>query len=302
MVYLWFVLKVFLDKDSKVKNGEVFNFAETSESVTTFKIYRFDPSVNSNPRINTYIVDSNACGVTVLDALHYIRSEIDPTISFRQSCCEGSCGSCGMNINKMNSLACTKRMSDFKPGEKIEIYPLSYMIVTKDLVCNMDHFYEQYKSVSPWLQKDAFAITGSIGCGNPEGWGCGSINGIMNNKEKDMVESICESEESEQLQSPEERAKLDGLYDCIMCGCCSARCPSYWWNGKNFLGPAILLQAYRWVEDSRDTNAEKRLRFVRDQGHIEMCHTIFSCSTTCPKGLNPAGAIAELKKKIDLLT
>jgi succinate dehydrogenase / fumarate reductase iron-sulfur subunit len=195
----------------------------------------------------------------VLDALIKIKNEIDPTLTFRRSCREGVCGSCAMNISGTNTLACTKALAEL--GKKIAIYPLPHLPVVKDLVPDLSHFYAQYASVEPWL------------------------------KTTDPAEG-----DREQLQSPKDRARLDGLYECILCACCSTACPSYWWNSDRYLGPAILLQAYRWIVDSRDTATGERLDQLQDPFRLYRCHTILNCTNTCPKGLNPAKAIAETKR------
>ncbi|WP_448586735.1 succinate dehydrogenase iron-sulfur subunit [Thermaurantiacus sp.] len=224
-----------------------------------FRIYRWSPDEGANPRFDTYEVDLDTCGPMVLDALIKIKGEVDPTLTFRRSCREGICGSCAMNIDGANTLACTKAIEDVK-GE-VRITPLPHMEVVKDLVPDMTHFYAQYASIRPWLQ---------------------TVTPAPHMKER--------------LQSPEDRAKLDGLYECILCACCSTACPSYWWNADRFLGPAILLQAYRWLADSRDEMTGERLDALEDPFRLYRCHTIMNCATVCPKGLNPAKAIAEIKK------
>jgi len=197
----------------------------------------------------------------VLDALIKIKNELDSSLTFRRSCREGICGSCAMNIDGTNTLACTKSINEIS-GD-IKIYPLPHMSVIKDLVPDMTHFYAQYASIEPWLKTDTPVEKGS-----------------------------------ERLQSEEDREKLDGLYECILCACCSTSCPSYWWNGEKYLGPAILLQAYRWLADSRDEASGERLDSLEDPFKLYRCHTIMNCTKTCPKGLNPAKSIAEIKKKM----
>lgn len=230
-----------------------------------FNIYRWSPDElddkgkPKNPRMDSYEVDMDNCAPMVLDALIKIKDEMDSTLTFRRSCREGICGSCAMNIDGTNTLACIKPIEDVK-GE-VNIYPLPHMKVVKDLVPDMTHFYAQYESIKPWMQ------TASPSPANRE-----------------------------RLQSPEDRAKLDGLYECILCACCSTSCPSYWWNSERFLGPAILLQAYRWIIDSRDEMTGERLDDLEDPFKLYRCHTIMNCAKTCPKGLNPAKAIAEIKK------
>uniref|UniRef100_A0A8D0MRA7 Succinate dehydrogenase [ubiquinone] iron-sulfur subunit, mitochondrial n=1 Tax=Sus scrofa TaxID=9823 RepID=A0A8D0MRA7_PIG len=213
------------------------------------------------PHIPVYKINIISCGPMVLDALIKIKNEIDSTLTFRRSCREGICGSCAMNINGGNTLACTRRI-DTNLNKVSKIYPLPHMYVIKDLVPDLSNFYAQYKSIEPYLKK------------------------------KD------ESQEGKQqyLQSIEEREKLDGLYECILCACCSTSCPSYWWNGDKYLGPAVLMQAYRWMIDSRDDFTEERLAKLQDPFSLYRCHTIMNCTGTCPKGLNPGKAIAEIKK------
>ena len=249
-----------LPKNSKIKKGRFYKAAPTAtrKKIKEFKIYRWDPEGDSNPRLDTYEVDMSTCGPMVLDALIKIKNEIDPTLTFRRSCREGICGSCSMNIDGTNTLACLKACDDV--GGAVKIYPLPHMAVVKDLVPDMKHFYAQYESIKPWLQTDSAAPT------------------------------------RERLQSPEDREKLDGMYECILCACCSTSCPSYWWNSDRYLGPAILLQAYRWIADSRDEATGDRLDELEDPFKLYRCHTIMNCTKTCPKGLNPAKAIAEIKK------
>jgi succinate dehydrogenase / fumarate reductase iron-sulfur subunit len=228
--------------------------------VRAFKIYRYDPDTQANPRVDTYEVDMDACGPMVLDALIKIKNEIDSTLTFRRSCREGICGSCAMNIDGTNTLACLHACGDVK-GD-VKIYPLPHMPVVKDLVPDLTHFYAQYASIEPWLKTETPPPT------------------------------------RERLQTEEDRAKLDGLYECILCACCSTSCPSYWWNGDRYLGPAILMAAYRWLVDSRDEATGERLDQLEDPFKLYRCHTILNCSRTCPKGLNPAKAIAETKKML----
>lgn len=230
----------------------------------TFSIYRFDPDKpGSKPTTQKYQVDLNECGPMILDALIKIKNEIDPTLTFRRSCREGICGSCSMNVNGANTLACLCKI-DASTSKTTRIYPLPHMYVVKDLVPDMNNFYAQYKFIEPYLKK----------------------KGI---KEEDYGKKSY-------LQSPDDRALLDGMYECILCACCSTSCPSYWWNGDKYLGPAVIMQAYRWVMDSRDDYRQERLDNLRDKWSVYRCHTIMNCTKTCPKGLNPGAAVAELKK------
>jgi succinate dehydrogenase iron-sulfur subunit len=247
-----------LPANSKVKEGRVHRAVAGAGRIRNFKIYRWNPDDGQNPHIDTYEVDMDTCGPMVLDALIKIKNEIDTTVTFRRSCREGICGSCAMNIDGTNTLACLKPIEEVK-GD-VKIYPLPHMPVVKDLVPDLTHVYAQYASIKPWLQ---------AGSAPPD---------------------------RERLQSEAERAKLEGLWECILCFCCSTSCPSYWWNGDRYLGPAILLQAYRWIADSRDEATGDRLDALEDPFRLYRCHTIMNCTRTCPKGLNPAKAIAEIKK------
>jgi len=247
-----------LPKNSKIGKGKHFA-APGAARVKNFQIYRWDPDSGENPRTDTYEVDLDKCGPMVLDALIKIKNEIDPTLTFRRSCREGICGSCAMNIAGTNTLACTKAISEVS-GD-VKIYPLPHMPVVKDLVPDMTHFYAQYASIQPWLKTESAAPP-----------------------------------DRERLQSVSDREKIDGLYECILCACCSTACPSYWWNGDRYLGPAVLLQAYRFIVDSRDESTGERLDNLEDPFRLYRCHTIMNCTRTCPKGLNPAKAIAEIKK------
>ena len=249
-----------LPKNSKI-TGKGREHKATGAKIRRFKIYRWDPEAGQNPRYDTFEIDLEACGPMVLDALIKIKNEVDPTLTFRRSCREGICGSCSMNMNGRNGLACTTAIEDLK-GE-VRITPLPHMQVVKDLVPDFSHFYAQYASIRPWLQTVSTTPSGK-----------------------------------ERKQSPEQREKLDGLYECILCACCSTACPSYWWNSDKFLGPAILLQAYRWLADSRDEATGERLDSLEDPFRLYRCHTIMNCANVCPKGLNPAKAIAETKKLI----
>jgi succinate dehydrogenase / fumarate reductase, iron-sulfur subunit len=250
-----------LPPNSRISEGKVHESLEAAGSPKKIIIYRYDPDSGENPRIDTFYIDLNKCGPMVLDALIKIKNEVDSTLTFRRSCREGICGSCAMNIDGANTLACTKSIDEVS-GD-IKIYPLPHMSVIKDLVPDLTHFYAQYASIEPWLKTDTPVEKGQ-----------------------------------ERLQSVEDREKLDGLYECILCACCSTSCPSYWWNGEKYLGPAILLQAYRWLADSRDEASGKRLDALEDPFKLYRCHTIMNCTKTCPKGLNPAKAIAEIKKKM----
>ena len=246
-----------LPKNSKIVKGKVWDKPSGATNVREFKIYRWNPDDGQNPRLDSYTVDLSDCGPMILDAIIWIKNKIDPTLTFRRSCREGVCGSCAMNIDGTNTLACTKATADVKGA--VNIYPLPHMSVVKDLVPDLTTFYAQHASVKPYLQ------------------------------------TVTPAPQKEWPQSPEERAKLDGLYECILCACCSTSCPSYWWNGDRYLGPAVLLQAYRWISDSRDEAKGERLDDVEDPYRLYRCHTIMNCAKACPKGLNPAKAIADIK-------
>lgn len=248
-----------LPANSIVKKGEHFKAPEGATNTKTFVIYRYDPATDANPRTDTYEVDMDTCGPMVLDALLKIKDEMDSTVALRRSCREGICGSCSMNIDGGNTLACTKPISDIE-GD-VSVYPLPHQPIVKDLVSDLTNFYAQYASVEPWMKTSA-----------PVAF------------------------DKERLQSKEDREKLDGLYECILCACCSTSCPSYWWNSDRYLGPAALLNAYRWINDSRDEATGERLDELEDPFKLYRCHTIMNCTDACPKDLNPAKAIGEIKQ------
>ena len=250
--------KFRLPANSRYTKGETYE-SPTKGSIRHFNVYRYDPHSGDNPRIDRYEVDTQQCGPMVLDALIKIKNEVDPTLTFRRSCREGICGSCAMNIGGVNTLACTRSLDEVK-GE-INIFPLPHMPVIKDLVPDLTNFYAQYASIKPWLQS-----------------------------------RTPPPPDRERLQSKDDQEKIDEPSACILCACCSTSCPSYWWNSDRYLGPAILLQAYRWIVDSRDEATGERLDDLEDPFRLYRCHTIMNCTNTCPKGLNPAKAIAETKK------
>lgn len=256
------MMKFSLPLNSRVVKGKDWGPAEGASNVRKFNIYRWDPDTAEQPRVDSYTLDMDDCGPMLLHALIKIKDEIDQTLTFRRSCREGICGSCAMNINGTNTLACTLNMSDLPSGD-VDIYPLPHMPVVKDLVPDLTHFYAQYATIKPWIETQSPPPPNQ-----------------------------------ERLQSPDDRKKLDGLYECILCACCTTSCPSYWWNGERYLGPAILLQAYRWLADSRDENAGERLDELDDAFRLFRCDTILNCTRVCPKGLNPALAIKEIKKML----
>lgn len=254
-----------LPPNSKIKAGRQVNAAEDAARAKTFRVYRYDPDDGDNPRYDDYTIDLDRCGPMVLDAIIHIKNDIDSSLTFRRSCREGICGSCAMNIDGQNTLACTKPIEEV--AGDVKITPLPHMPVVKDLVPDLTPVYEQYEMIEPWMKTDSAPPAG------------------------------------ERLQSPADADVLNGAdghgpAGCILCFCCSTSCPSYWWNSDKFLGPAILLQAYRWIADSRDEATDERLEQLEDPFKLYRCHTIMNCTSACPKGLNPARAIAEIKKKI----
>jgi succinate dehydrogenase / fumarate reductase, iron-sulfur subunit len=249
---------ISLPKNSRVKDGTTHPAKSGAEKPRHFKVYRYDPETGANPRLDTFEIDLAECAPMVLDGLIKIKTEQDSGLTFRRSCREGICGSCAMNINGRNTLACTKAIEDLE-GD-VRVYPLPHQNVIKDLVTDFEQFWAQYETIQPWLQ------------------------------------TVSPPPERERRQTPEDREKLDGLYECILCACCSTACPSYWWNSDKFLGPAALLWAYRWIADSRDESTGERLDELEDPFRLYRCHTIMNCANTCPKGLNPAKAIAEIKR------
>lgn len=230
----------------------------------TFKVYRY-PGIlcKEQPKLQSYELDTSTCGNMVLDALIKIK-DMDPSVTFRRSCREGICGSCAINLQGHNVLAC---ITLIPPQKTITIYPIPHMYVIRDLVVDMTHFFDGYNSIRPYLVR-----TNEMPLGNVQ-----------------------------YAQSVNDSNKMVGLYECVLCSCCSTSCPSYWWNGRRFLGPATLLHAYRWVIDSRDEDTERRLYDLRDDFKAFRCHTIMNCNLACPKGLQPAFAIAKLKRLIAAL-
>ena len=248
-----------LPANLRIKKGHSFPAPADATRVRRFRVYRYDPDSGANPRMDSYEVDLDQCGPMVLDALIKIKDEIDPTLTFRRSCREGICGSCAMNIDGVNTLACLLANDDIK-GD-IKVYPLPHMPVVKDLVPDLTRFYAQYASIKPWLQT-----------------------------------RTPPPPDRERLQTKEDQERIDEPAACILCACCSTSCPSYWWNSDRYLGPATLLQAYRWIVDSRDEATGERLDDLEDPFRLYRCHTIMNCTNACPKGLNPAQAIAKTKQ------
>lgn len=250
-----------LPANSRITRGRHHPAPEGVTRTRRISVYRYDPDSGENPRTDTYEVDTQRCGPMVLDALIKIKNEVDSTLTFRRSCREGICGSCAMNIDGENTLACTRSLEDIR-GD-VKVYPLPHMPVVKDLVPDLTQFYAQLAAVEPWLQSRTPAPP-----------------------------------DRERLQSREEQARIDMPSACILCACCTAGCPSYWWNGDRYLGPAVLLQAYRWLVDSRDEATGERLDALEDPFRLYRCHTILNCTQTCPKGLNPGWAIGEIKRML----
>lgn len=250
-----------LPVNSRVKPGKTFAGDDQAKNVKKVSVYRYDPDAGKNPTLDTYDVDMDKCGPMVLDALIKIKNEIDPTLTFRRSCREGICGSCAMNIDGVNTLACLKPVEEVRGT--VKIYPLPHMPVVKDLVPDLTNFYAQYASVKPWLEA-----------------------------------KTPPPPDRERLQSKEDQGKINEPSACILCACCSTACPSYWWNSDRYLGPAALLQSYRWIVDSRDESTGERLDSLEDPFRLYRCHTILNCTQACPKDLNPAKAISEIKKLI----
>ena len=242
-----------------MRSGRKHKPPAAPKEARTLRVYRWDPDEGGAPRMDEYVLDEAQCGPMVLDALIALKNEVDSSLTFRRSCREGICGSCAMNIDGHNRLACTHGLSEC--AREITIRPLPHMPVIKDLVPDLSHFYAQYASIKPWLEADGASMP-----------------------------------QKERLQSPEERRELDGLYECILCACCSTSCPSYWWNSDRYFGPATLLQAWRWIADSRDESAGERLDALEDPFRLYRCHTIMNCVQSCPKGLKPAEAIAKIKR------
>ena len=249
-----------LPVNSRVKSGKTYKVDTGAKNVRTFSVYRYNPDSGTNPTLDTYDVDMDDCGPMVLDVLIKIKNEIDSTLTFRRSCREGICGSCAMNIDGVNTLACLKPVEGVGT---VKIYPLPHMPVVKDLVPDLTNFYMQYASIKPWLEA-----------------------------------RTPPPPDRERLQSKEDQEKINDPSACILCACCSTACPSYWWNSDRYLGPAALLQAYRWIVDSRDESTGERLDSLEDPFRLYRCHTILNCTQACPKDLNPAKAITEIKKLI----
>nr|YP_011017736.1 succinate dehydrogenase subunit 2 [Heterosiphonia pulchra]WQF69559.1 succinate dehydrogenase subunit 2 [Heterosiphonia pulchra] len=239
------------------------NLQYTNKFNKYIRIYRWNPYLSLKPWFSIHPLNNNLNKSMILDILILIKDNQDSSLSFRRSCREGICGSCAMNINNTNTLACLKTFNNLD-HKFITVYPLPHMYIIKDLVVDLTNFYNQYNLIKPWITRKTFS----------------------------------KNIHKEQLQSKLDRLELDGFYECILCACCSSSCPSYWWNYDQYLGPAILLQSYRWILDSRDFLTKKRIKFINNKLRLFKCHSIMNCTKTCPKGLNPAKAINFLKYKI----
>uniref|UniRef100_M9PA84 Succinate dehydrogenase [ubiquinone] iron-sulfur subunit, mitochondrial n=1 Tax=Mastigamoeba balamuthi TaxID=108607 RepID=M9PA84_MASBA len=261
----------------------------TAPKMVKFRVYRYSPNDANHsdavpPRMQEYEIDVNKCGPMVLDALLYIHDNCDPTLSFRRACREGVCGSCAMNISGKNGLACLQRIDDNVSGGAVTVRPLPHFRVIKDLIADMTHFFEMYASVKPWLQH------------SPE----------EEKKQEKMLDAALAAgstvKPTETRQSPEQRKKLDGLYECVLCGCCSGSCPSFWWSedaDRRFMGPSALLHTHRWLSDSRDAATEQRLDELRnDPFRAYKCHTILNCNAACPKHLDPAKSVHSVRNML----
>jgi len=259
------MVKLTLPKNSTISKGNYYKNNNSGKNIKKFNIYRWNPDNKENPRIDTYEINLDTCGPKVLDALVKIKDEIDTTLTFRRSCREGVCGSCAMNVDGINTLSCIKPIDDIK--NEVNIYPLPHMRVIKDLVPDLSHAYKQLQDIQPWLIAE---------------------NKLSKDKEI----------RKEQKQTQEERSLLDESWECVLCYCCTTSCPSYWWNSDKFLGPATLLQASRWINDTRDEKRSERLNYLNDSFKLYRCHSIMNCTTACPKGLNPSKVIAGIKKAI----
>lgn len=245
---------------SGITEGKSWPAPVDATRIATLRIYRFSPDSGEGPRMDTFRVDPDDCGPMLLDAIIWIKSKVDPTLTFRRSCREGICGSCSMTIDGTNWTACTRTIDELL--EPATVYPLANLPVIKDLVSDQTHLFAQYAVIEPWLKTKTPAP------------------------------------ERERLQTIEQREALDGFSDCIMCFCCTSGCPSHWWNGERFLGPAVLLTAWRWLADSRDEGKSERLKALDDPFRLYRCHTILNCTRTCPRGLNPGKAISEIKRML----
>jgi succinate dehydrogenase/fumarate reductase iron-sulfur protein len=278
---------VFFKKILNIPSTLLSNFPVDTSSLVQYRVFRYDPFINAEPWVQLYFITLGAQSSMLLDNLFYLKNEKDESLAFRRSCREGICGSCAMNINGENALACLYIMKEHLNvlNNELRIFPLPHMPVVKDLIVCMKHFYLQYKSINPFLLKN-------------------SITYISSNLKDSLFSLFYNTSILVSLPKKEniqfDRYLLNGLYECILCACCSTSCPSYWWNKDRYLGPAVLLQSYRWLIDSRDDFFFSRLSQVNDVYKVGRCHSILNCVSCCPKGLNPAEAINNIKLLINM--
>jgi succinate dehydrogenase/fumarate reductase iron-sulfur protein len=278
---------VFFKKILNIPSILLSNFPVDTSSLVQYRVFRYDPFINAEPWVQLYFITLGAQSSMLLDNLFYIKNEKDESLAFRRSCREGICGSCAMNINGENALACLYIMKEHLNvlNNELRIFPLPHMPVVKDLIVCMKHFYLQYKSINPFLLKN-------------------SMTYISTNLKDELFSLFYNTSILVSLPKKEniqfDRYLLNGLYECILCACCSTSCPSYWWNKDRYLGPAVLLQSYRWLIDSRDDFFFSRLSQVNDVYKVGRCHSILNCVSCCPKGLNPAEAINNIKLLINM--
>jgi len=278
---------VFLKKILNIPSTLLSHFPVDTSSLVQYRVFRYDPFINAEPWVQLYFITLGAQSSMLLDNLFYLKNEKDESLAFRRSCREGICGSCAMNINGENALACLYIMKEHLNvlNNELRIFPLPHMPVVKDLIVCMKHFYLQYKSINPFLLKN-------------------SMTYISSNLKNSLFSFFYNTNIFVSLPKKEniqfDRYLLNGLYECILCACCSTSCPSYWWNKDRYLGPAVLLQSYRWLIDSRDDFFFSRLSQVNDVYKVGRCHSILNCVSCCPKGLNPAEAINNIKLLINM--
>ena len=278
---------MFFKKILNIPSTLLSNFPVDTSSLVQYRVFRYDPFINAEPWVQLYFITLGAQASMLLDNLFYLKNEKDESLAFRRSCREGICGSCAMNINGENALACLYIMKEHLNvlNNELRIFPLPHMPVVKDLIVCMKHFYLQYKSINPFLLKNSMSYISS--------YLKNSLFSFFYN-----TSILVSLPKKENIQF--DRYLLNGLYECILCACCSTSCPSYWLNKDRYLGPAVLLQSYRWLIDSRDDFFFSRLSQVNDVYKVGRCHSILNCVSCCPKGLNPAEAINNIKLLINM--
>ncbi len=278
---------MFFKKILNIPSTLLSNFPVDTSSLVQYRVFRYDPFINAEPWVQLYFITLGAQSSMLLDNLFYLKNEKDESLAFRRSCREGICGSCAMNINGENALACLYIMKEHLNvlNNELRIFPLPHMPVVKDLIVCMKHFYLQYKSINPFLLKNSMTYISSD-----------LKNSLFSFFYNTSIFVSLPKKENIQF----DRYLLNGLYECILCACCSTSCPSYWWNKDRYLGPAVLLQSYRWLIDSRDDFFFSRLSQVNDVYKVGRCHSILNCVSCCPKGLNPAEAINNIKLLINM--